>query len=80
MQKAFSVTRYVNDVFTKKTHMSSAWEFCSPSKCYTRGSSLKSSVGRRRSGLFNYLLPRDSLHILEAIEKFWFDGSTHRSH
>ena len=35
-----------------------------------------------------FLLPRGSLHILEAIEKFrfdgstvrWFDGSTHRSH
>ena len=27
-----------------------------------------------------FLLPKGSLHILEAIEKFWFDGSTHRSH
>ena len=26
------------------------------------------------------LLPIGSLHILKAIEKFWFNSSTHRSH
>ena len=38
---------------------------------------LSSDIPAAERGL---LLPIGSVYILEAIEKFWFDGSTHRSH